>query len=282
MLIARRIAYLVLLFWSLPSGADEGLRARRERIAGMDVRARGELQHKWSRFQTLEAAERQRMRVLHQQLTERADSRRLMGVLEKYHAWLETLTPGERLELSATAPEERVARIVQLKRRQEEQAFQRRLKSPLGRHDVETVFAWIDDYLERHQAEILQRMPPRHRQFVLDSPPGRRRIMLLRALRRADRGPLAKPTAEALNALSQELSPEARRLLERAESSQDKLGTLRRWIQIAVESRGAPRPLNREEIQDFVESLDPEDRAELERLPPERFKRELMRKFFNR
>ncbi len=86
------------------------------------------LQRDLNRFWNLPRAERDRIRDLDRELHEQdsATQKRLWGVLERYHAWLEQLSESDRRKIEAVSGSERVALI----RKMREQQWVDRLPTP--------------------------------------------------------------------------------------------------------------------------------------------------------
>ena len=262
------------------SGDADTLAQREQRIASFSASQKEELQRRRDRFDKLPAAEKERMRTLHQRIQEHEDSERLLTVLDRYAEWLRTVSTPQRADLRKLSGEERIQRIRETKRRREEERFGRFMSERLHPEDARRVFDWLDDeFVTGEQERRLERMiDARDRRWlqVIDDD-SRRRALMLKMLYRKNPDVLGVPSPEQINELVKRLSPEARRQFEAQANSNQQEKLVQDWIQAAIMSRLAPPPVSDEELEAVFASLSTEQRTELERLPRDRMQRELSR-----
>jgi len=85
----------------------------------MSATEKKELQQKQDRFHRLAREEQNRLRRLHQGMSEDPQADRLRSVMERYTSWLKTLPSGQRADLLGLPQNDRVAEIKRLIEEQE-------------------------------------------------------------------------------------------------------------------------------------------------------------------
>ncbi len=91
--------------------AEETLAERRVRVEQMDPQEREQLAQNYERFQRLDRAEQQRLRVLQEEIDADPQRDELLKTMQAYHEWLAELPSSQRIMLSALPAEERLKRI---------------------------------------------------------------------------------------------------------------------------------------------------------------------------
>ncbi len=161
--------------WAGPPG--ESPAERRERIENMSPAEKAELLRQKERFDGLDAAEQERLVELHRQIEAHPESDKLRGVMERYYQWLQTLRPYERDELRRLPPEERIARIKELRQHQGKRRewppfsgipWGDRSKRPfpllVGEKDREGLARWFEGGMKQSAAGFLEAISESHRQ----------------------------------------------------------------------------------------------------------------------
>ena len=237
------------------------------------------LRKKQERFEALSSKERQRLREFHRELWGRPDAERLYVVLKDYHEWLKTLPAAERADILELPPSERVTRIRQLQ--QLGPPARPDVNVPLTFEDVRALSGWAMRYVERHQQEIIAQFPAEIQQRWSQGQDSRwRRGMLLMAVMRGKSG-LPVPTAAEIEDLAAHLSPAPRAQLRECASDEQRLKLIQSWLRFSRSSifRRLPRTNPEQLMQFYLHELSPEQRAQLEPLPPAEMQAALRRMF---
>ncbi len=285
---SRSVRWMVWLSFALAAAptpsvsGEDTLEERRQRLlqlAEENPAKLEDLQRKRERFEKLSAEEQARLRRMHEQLNAAPDADRLKRLLAAYTDWLKTLTAAERTELKQLSGDQRIARIRELKQKQEAQNFG--WDTQLPPQDFATIFTWVVRYVARHEDEILARLPRQLDEQLRKAPPVRRHRMLLVALVRRQGGFEAPmPDAEEIRELQSQLSPKAQEILAAETDPRRKANLVRRWIQAAVQARLVPH-LTDEKLQTFFETkLTQQQRDGLDRLPAEQRNQQLRRLYY--
>lgn len=240
-----------------------------------------ELQTKQARFSRLSQEEQNRLRVLHEELSQAADASRLQGVMERYADWLQTLPSSERADLVSLAAADRVAGIKRLLQEQTEARMQSYVSRRLSGSDLRTIADWMEEIVRRREPEILKLAPTWQEHLAKISDPKRRtHALVFLAQRSGVRRELLKPTSEEIERLKSQLSPEAQADMEKAKSEGDLPELAEAWMRATMISRFAGPAVDREQLRKFYkEDLDPNQRAYLESLPPQRMQFELIKMY---
>lgn len=241
-----------------------------------------ELQTKQARFCRLGQAEQNRLRGLHEELSQAADASRLQGVMERYAGWLQTLPSSERADLVSLPAADRVADIKRLLQEQTEARMQSYLSRRLSGSDLRTIADWMEEIVRRREPEILELAPMMWKEhFAQISDPRRRtQALVFMAQRSGIRRDLLKPTPEEIERLKSQLSPEARADMAKAKAEGDLPELAEAWMRATMVSRFAGPAVDREQLRKFYkEDLDPDQRAYLESLPPQRMQFELIKMY---
>ncbi len=167
--------------------ADEGPAERRARIESLPAAQKQELWENEERFLKLDRAEQERLRQLSREVETDPEGPELRRVMQRYYDWLKTLPPYQRAELQGLSPEDRVRRIQAILADQSRKAGRggvwgefarrewrisefpggpKRPPSRLDPADWEGLFTWLDGYVKGHTKEILEKIPPAHRDRV--------------------------------------------------------------------------------------------------------------------
>lgn len=255
--------------------------ARRERIEAMTAEEKAELRRKQESFVNLTEAEQARMRELHNDLAAREDGERLHQVLERYHAWLATLSSAERTEVLGLPPEKRVEKIRTILQKQEDERFRKEVSDKLTREDREAIMKWLAAFVESHRDEIREATPPEQRSPDRDRQPPPM-FVLLRGWGENNQK-MPRPSADDVQSLLKELSPGAQATLQSVSEPEKRMEVAQRWIKAAIwsRSRWAPPPVDKEELRKFyAETLSVSERERLEALTPQEMQKALQRMYY--
>lgn len=269
--------------------ADDAAEARRGWIEKMSPEEKEQLRRRQQRFAELDPAEQERLRRLHQQLQRDPNATQLRRVMQGYCRWFSALPPYRQAELLELEPAERVKRIKQL-RAEEAQ----REGSRLPRKDMEGLFRWMEQYVAKHEDDILKSLPEPVRKGMANLDSGRRRRWLGGIMwQRGQSGPPGKPPLmgdDDLKDLKSNLSDDARKRLD-AESPEKQWQIIAGWVRSAFRHptgarrfRGGPPPKDLQEKLDhfFEHELGDEERDRLLSLPGDEMQRELWRMYLGR
>ena len=276
-------------FWccAATQAADHALAAGRARIEQMSQAELDRLARSRQRFNELSAPEQQQLRDLQAAIESSPRSAELLRVMDAYHAWLKTLSPGQRAELVELPFEQRVAEI---KRLRVEHQQTEALRS-IGLSDVRELSNWLRAHYEPRILAVLSQ--PRRRRFE-QLPPAVRGIILLDLYSRMLRVPEQArqwhlPDEDQLTDLHRRLSEPAQRRLESTSTVEGKQRIVVGWIR-EVGRRMSSREwsshianVSDEELTDFFENeLDTHTREQLLMLPPEAMWSELRHEYLRR
>jgi hypothetical protein len=268
----------------------ESLAARERRVRAMSAADQEELQRAEERFADLDAAERQRLWKLHDDLQQAPDAAGLRSVLHRYHEWLKTLSAFARAELVELEP---AGRIPWIQRRLEEEQAHRAARPPNSK-DMDKLLHWMAEYAASHESQLLASLSEAERKELAGlSPRMRARRAFWQAWQHwqaAEPGKLPPMLSDKdLAALRTRLSPEVRKRLE-ALPSDRQWQLVIRWLaqsmQHPIALRGLHGPLtgaDDKRLADFFEKdLTDQERDWLLGLPGEEMQQQLQRLFFQR
>jgi hypothetical protein len=250
--------------------------------ATMSPAEKKELQSKQERFYRLDPAAQDRLRRLHDDLSQAPDAARLQSVLTRYAGWLQTLPSGQRADLLSLPPAERIAEIRRVLQEQTASRMRSYVPRKLSDDDLRTIASWVEQMVQRREPELLERMPAfkEHLDNISDA---KRRIQALAFMvhRSGFRRDWLHPTAEEIDQLKTQLSAEARQDLDKAKAEGRLPELTDAWTRAAMFSRLTGPPADKEQLRKFFnEELDPQQREFLESLPPERMQAELVRMYY--
>jgi hypothetical protein len=248
---------------------------RAERLKRMTPEERVDLSDKKRRFDEIQdEAEKDRLRKLHASIESAPNAAELQGTLSRYHAWLGTLTSGQRADLRDLPADQRIERIKELLKQQEVQRFQAFVGN-LDDGDRQAIFRWLGEFVIAHEAEILEVLPREERRRISEMPDleaKQRTLGFVMGVHRQNPR-IPAPTREDLNRLMDALSAETTAQIEQAPATEQP-DRIREMVGAAVFSRRNP-PVPDEELRKFYNGLKTDQREKLEGLEPEEFKRRL-------
>jgi hypothetical protein len=254
-----------------PLPGAESLDECRRELEGLSATEKLDLQQKEQRFARLSPQEQDRLRKLHRDITQDAESRHLQHVMDHYTRWLNMLPSGQRAEVLSLPPEERIAKIKELMRQQATTGFGHLVSQELTDDDLEAILAWLDELLARREKELLAKYPQLEERLHPISDPRRRRMTLYWSIRFRTMREVVRPDPGDLERLKERLSPKARQAMEKAAAAGNMAELAQRWISAALFSKKALPPVDPEELRRFYhEKLDARQREYLESLPARR------------
>lgn len=299
--IALLIAVVISLAGAGAVEAEETLAERRARIESMDAAEKAKLRRARERFAGLDPAEQNRLRDLHDKIENHPRSDELWNTIERYCEWVRTLSQNERADLRDLPPAERIKRMKEIceqrekgkVRRAEMRAMLIKKQFPAAASDreIEAFLHWIDGYVARKGARLVEGLPEPHRQRVeqalakvKDAPTRRLEILGMVWLRqqRPQGGKLPRMDEADLSELRSQVPESARRWL--SEMDADALSVLvARLIGGQILSRyafgfssGPPPVVGDQELAKYLEKeISPELRDRLLARPGEEQRRAL-------
>lgn len=254
-----------------PRLEEASLAERREHVLSLSPEQQAELQQKRDRFEQLPAAERQRIRQLHDVIQAAPDRDALQSALRWYQQWLATLPSAQRAELLSLPPAERVAEMKSIR---EGQAARRMLAStPLEMSDYMIIKRWLYGFVRRHEEELVAQLPEQFRRRWESTQQPRRYQMLANAVARD--GLSVKLDEADVRMMLNNLSAPAREALDAAGSGRGEL--LREWLRLASQYQRPAPDVSNEQLREFFNELDERSRQRLETLPPAELRTALVR-----
>lgn len=252
------------------------------RLDVMSAAEKKELQRKQERFYRLSPEEQAHLWKLHRDISNDRRADHLRGVMERYTNWLRTLPSGQRADLLSLPPKERIETIKNLMQKQHTSGLRGIVAHELADEDLVAIVKWMDDFVRRHEREILDSMPMLKEKMAQVDDPKRRELLIHVALRFSARKDVLRPGKEDIDRLRSQLSPKARQELDRAQQNGHLAELAQRWMRAAIYSKRISAPVDRDELRKFyneVASKDPKTREYLESLRPERMLAELTRMY---
>jgi hypothetical protein len=269
---------------------DDDLDARRARLLAMDTTQKQELRRKFDRFQASGEEKKAELRKFDRELRGDPEADRLLETLRQYHNWLLMHSPLERSDLQKMPAEDRLARILQLKREETDRLVaglsndERKLfdLGPLTDKDLKAVFDWSHEMVLRQKNEILREAREHERDWVESAPDKQeesRRLFMV-AMRSRGGPPKVTDVPEAdWDALLAKLSPVTRSELAKEGPEKPKqAAVLHRWVVGTMQARFAARAsVTRDDLIKVYNEMDSNVKRGMADLPPEDFYRRLMR-----
>jgi len=257
--------------------SDDPVELARQRLSAMSSAEKQELEGKRARFYGLPESEQQRVRQVHEDLSEAEDQDRLKQIMHRYSKWLRSLPSGQRAELVSLPPESRLARIKTLLREQEEGRMRWYVMRELTANDLALIVRWMEDYVAAHESEILERLPHLKERWNSIEPEKRRSVLVFSAATMGPAREFLRPGEKDIQSLKKHLSATAQQEFNKAEGEGRLAELAERWLRAAMFSRRAAPEVPREALQKFYAELDARTREYLENLSAERMEQELIR-----
>jgi hypothetical protein len=307
-----------LALWRIALGAglwttDEALEERRARVEQMDTAAKERLQEREERFLGLPQAEQDRLRKLHETIERDPQADELRAVMKHYYEWLKTVPEAWRMELLGLPPAKRIDQIKRIKAEQARKEA-KEVKRPMADEirqellraqargggkratpkDVEALDQWMFDYAAHHgpktvnelaeplrAAALLEMAQIKAPAFAARVPP----LVWLRS-RLGDGKPLPIAAEELANLRDHRATPALKQHLESLSEADQRqfLTTLMKrlldWHFANHRFGQSWLAVGDNELAQFLENLDPEQRDKLLRLPNDEMQRELVVRYW--
>ncbi len=290
--------------------ADEPSEARRERIENMDAAQKEQLSQRHKQFHDdFDKQERERFRELHRDVEHDPDCDELRRVMDRYYAWLKTLSSYQLMELRKLPAQERIERIKELQQQQRSHGkgrgrfgpgrfgpgFDRvsKMSEQIDPVDKEAFLEWIAEYAARYEDAFTKNLPESSRQRLqrelskVDDSQKRLQVLFWRMWLRRQLDDHEKPLPgidDDWSGLLKALSPETRKALEvlpedeRHERIAGKIRDLAVAYYFARRWDSMPSVITENELADFfANDLDQRRRSWLTDLPPNETKRWMWR-----
>jgi|GEM_PF-1520897 len=292
--------------------------ARRDYLAELAENQRADLRRKHQEFQQLPREEQERYRAFERELQADPTAHRLHEVLQYFHGWLVARSPLETSELLELSAAERVAKIKQIRTRDEEQLAARYgIKAPMLK-DLQTIVNWMEETAWKNRQAIFAGMKIDELRFMarmtllensneLNAEEIRalfekneqviRKALIFHVWGRSRSWNDSKPlpvSDDELQKLEARLSETARQQLratqlkpemtseQRENALRERAKLVRSWIGPAIRFTVAARgQVSEGDLQKYYEKLPEEQKRELKELTPDDFKRELRRKYLD-
>jgi hypothetical protein len=241
---------------------------------------KAELARKKASFDESSEVERQKLRHLHEKIREDEHPEELVQLMHDYYAWWLNLSSFERNELSAIAsPQERIARIEQLKKQNPLQFLTDQDKKVLEDWSKALFFERLRDRFEKNLSA------EKRKEWAKKSVDEKRRELQQAFHPQMMRG--QPPSKEQFDELQSQLSDGSRNILK-GQQPRKQWEIVQSWLFAIVRQgmRGPNSQANENDIADFFEKLPPDQLQKLLNNSPEEMMRDLqfMMKpgFFNR
>ncbi|MBC8871248.1 MAG: hypothetical protein H8E44_17620 [Planctomycetes bacterium] len=264
------------------AGSEESRAVVLDRLDKMSAAEKKEVQRNQERFYNLPVEERERLRRLHRDIAVDQRAEHLRGLMERYAEWLKTLPSGQRADLLSLPPKDRIEKIKRLMQQQHTSRMRGIVAAELSDEDLGAIVKWMNDFVRRHEKEILDSMPMMKQRLAQIDDQNKRELLIQVAFRIGNRKDALKPDREDIERLKSQLSLKARQQLDKAQQDGHLTELAQRWMRAAMYSRRLAPAVDRDELRKFyneVASQDPQKREYLESLPPERMLAELTRMY---
>lgn len=264
--------------WAALWGDGVSLDVRRRHVAEMPDAEKADLPRRFREFSALSDEERVTLRRLHDQIESDPEAARLRTTIQRYCRWLEALPPVRRAELMDLKPDERIKRI---KSMLDEQAKWEAKRPPS--QDLAALTRWLEQYVTKHEAEVIRSLPEMHRRRLDEAnPAARKRLLMWWRWQAVSAGILQPPSAADFAELRKSLSADTRSKLE-SKSVAEQARIIGGWLKhttLASSIKGGPRMVDEQQLSYFFEhELSEAERDRLLGMPVEQMQHELVRMY---
>jgi len=263
---------VAILFLASRLPADESTSERITRIEGLTAQQKEELSQKKKRFDDLAADEKERIRKLHHDLEKRPDCKELSGVMKHYNDWLKTLTTNQLVDLRNLPEEKRVEHIkslVEKQRKEEQQKTWRKLAEQASPEDLETIFDWLKEFVQKHRDAMVRAVPGDFGKRLAAMPDkDRQTLVLIHQMLSSQRfGPgNVRPGEKDVHELHARLSSEAKKFFDSTTDFPRRIQLISIWSRAAWWSKAFPN-VTGEQLANFFDKLPAQERDRLEGMP---------------
>jgi len=256
----------------------------RQTIEQMSLDEQEQLLRRQEQFASLSSDERQKIREFYDRLERASDGDELRLVMRRYHQWLSTLPPYDKVELVDLDAKDRLIPIkLLLAVEQQKQVLTQ---------DVVGLKSWITDYASRHEGQLLEALPEMARVRLKKFPEQFRHSLLgfsILRLRQDAPGENGVPLAEDdLDDLCSRLSEQTQAKLQGL-SDAERWQRIQRTVDLAFQQGRSntnrhllPQAPEEELDRFFEEELTAKQRDDLLGLPGDEMRRELRKQYFEK
>ncbi len=266
------IAIVGLLFAGGGAGNDD-----RDRLKSLTPEQADSVKRNQERFNKMSLTEQQRVRSLHENLKQHKHSTRLTSLLSNYASWLRNLPAGQRAELLSLPSQERITKIREIIKRQEQERFRRLAADNLTNEDWQALFNWARSLAASRKDLLLEKFPETRRAHYDKVSEGQQSIILTFSLLGSNDDLNLELTE--YNTLAGTLSDSAKQALKEPKDIDQKMNVVREWLKVMRFSHGSfferREPVSEEKLAEFHDKLSEKHREYLDSLPSDRMKREL-------
>jgi hypothetical protein len=268
----------VLMVAAQVAGADD-YAERAATVEKLTSAEKAELLRKKQRFDELPPQEKERLRELHAKISAAPDAAELEKLLGRYCDWLKNLSSLERAEVQSLPPSERIARIKEIVVRQEGNRFTEYVQAQLPKEDRDAIYKWLDEFVQQHEEEIIDRLPHEVRRRIrdIDDSRARRRALVQQLPWRRWDPKMPYPSGAETERMLTSLSAETRKRLESVEEEK-RVERARELVGAAIFSIALPPP-SEEDLRKLYLSLPTDERARLDAMDSEATQKELVVKY---
>ena len=278
------------------------LAARRMRIDRMEAAEKKRLLTSQEMFEGLDFESQAQLRDFHRQLVQDPDSDRLIRGLDDYYSWYKQLDPQEHVKLRILPANERISYITKLSAQQQpKQSVQSTSQ------EFRAVVHWLQNVVLQNQERLLRNTTKEERRDFekLSDKQKRARLMLFLWKHWRQEDDLRKITIDDHEylAMKEQLPPSIRQKLSKQPTRAAEIlfllnisrNAYRKTLSAATKQKSnfpflqkdkhsVPRPSaerrpNRDQLDTYFKNLPQRKRAQLKRLSPEEFRRELRRRY---
>jgi hypothetical protein len=257
-----------LLAWSSALADDEA--DRLARIQSLSAAEKQELARKRMRFEELPSDEQQRLRELSASIEAHPHAENLKQTMARYHAWLKTLTANQLADvrqLSGKQKVEYIAKLQEQQRQEQQQRQWRKLAEQSSPEDLETVYRWLEEFIDRHRSQLLRSLPGDFGRRIAEMDDRRQQTLLL--MHMIVSTPFApgaiRPGRQDVEQLIPKLSPAAQDFFNQTTEFPRRIQLLTIWNRAAFWSKAFPE-VGSEQLASFFDTLPADERDRLERL----------------
>jgi hypothetical protein len=267
--------FATVLATTLPAAAladDESTSERIARIANLSPQQKEELAQKKKRFDDLPTDEKERLRQLQQELAVRSDADQLVAVMQQYHEWLKTLSTNQLADLRNLPDDKRVEHIkslVEKQRKEQEQKTWRRLAEQASPEDLETIFNWLGQFVQKHRDALIRAFPGDFgKRLAAIEDKDRQTLILIHLMLSSQRfGPgIVRPGEKDVQELYAKLSGEAKKFFDSTTDFPRRIQLISIWSRAALWSKAFPN-VTSEQLANFFDKLPAPERDRLEAMP---------------
>jgi hypothetical protein len=182
--------------------------------------------------------------------------------MKHYHDWLKTLSTNQLADLRGKPEAERVDYIKRIVAEQQQKAW-RKLAEQASAEDLETVFDWLKEFVQKHRDQLA---PGDLGRRLAKVDKDRQALILIHFMQSSRFPGAVRPGKTEVEALIPRLSPEAQKFFNKTTDLPRRIQLISIWSRAAWWSKAFPN-VTSEQLAAFFEKLQAEERDRLEMLP---------------